>query len=342
MPWTEVHTSALNRAFEKCLGKADTGSMAFVRCLIPDVVQLLAADPAFVPEGWKVWRVADSADESVRTTTADRAVEMRESKATAVLLIVDTSRAGAGMDGIYSAAHEVEERSLFREALALAEREITRRLSAADRRYAELAVKKARGYGRRHNVSLWTEFDYLCQVAAERKHPGEFVHILGLWPTEPSGQRDSTDGLDISRMFVERLLGRTVSGISPAQRIKALRLLNPSEEQLMDLETFLRQSATKPLLSALAELISKRHLWVNKLRIEGAAQAISSIELVSWRTNTGKVAKWSGLVEDGESDTPPVLILEPDADKTGRYSKLEVKWKVRPEHLEKDAVEWQS
>lgn len=340
MPWTEVHTSALNRAFEKCLGKPDTGSMAFVRCLTPDVVRLLAADLAFVPEGWKVWRVADSVDENVRTTTADRAVEMRESKVMAVLLIVDTLRAGAGMDGIYSAAYEVEEGSLFREALALAEREITRRLSAADRRYAELAVKKARGYGRRHSVSLWTEFDYLCQVAAQEKHPGGFLHILGLWPTEASGQRDSTEGLDVSSVFVERLLGRTVSGISPAQRIRALRLLNPSQGQLRDLETFLRQSAMKPLLSALAELTNKRHLWVNNLPIEGATQALSSIELVSWRTNTGKVAKWSGLVEDGESDAPPVLIFEPDDDMAGNYSKLEVKWKVRPEHLEKDAVEY--
>lgn len=340
MRWSEIHTGALNRAFEKCLGKPDPGSMAFVRCLRPDIVQFLASDTAFVPKGWQVLRVADSTDEGARTMTADRAVEMRESKAGAVLLLVDTSCAGAGMDGIYSAAREVEERILFREALALAGREITRRLSAADRRYAELAVKKARGYGHRQSVSLWAEFDYLCQIAAERNNPGEFVHILGLWPIENSGQRDSTDGLDVSKMFVERLLGRAVSGISPVQRIKALRPLNPSEERWTDLEAFLRQSATKPLLSALAELANKRNLWVNNLRIEGAAQVISSIELISWRTNTGKVAKWSGLVEEGEGDAPPVLILQPDADKTGNYSKLEVKWKVQPENLKRDAVEY--
>jgi len=340
MPWTEVHTTILTQAFERSLGKPDPGSIAFVRCLTPDVVQTLASEPAFAPGGWQVWRVADSIDEAARTTTADRAVEMRESKVGTVLLVVDTARAGAGMDGIYSAAREVEEKGLFKEALALAGREITRRLSAVDRRHAELAVKKARGYGQHHIVSLWTEFDYLCRIAAERKHPGEFLHILGLWPTDASGDADTTDGLDVSKMFVERLLGRTVSGISPAQRIKSLRLLNASAEQLRDLETFLRQSATKPLLSALAELVNERHLWINNLRIESAAQAISSIELLSWRTNTGRVAKWSGLVEEGEGDAPPVLILEPDAERTGNYSKLEVKWKVRPENLERDAVEY--
>ena len=342
MPWTEVHTTILNQAFERNLGKPDPGSIAFVRCLTPDVVLTLASEPGFAPQGWQVWRVADSIDEDARTTTADRAVEIRESKLGTVLLLVDTARAGAGMDGIYSAAREVEERSLFKEALALAGREITRRLSAVDRRHAEVAVRKARGYGQQHSVSLWTEFDYLCQIAAERKHPGEFLHILGLWPSHASGEGDTTDGLDVSKMFVERLLSRTVSGVSPIQRIKSLRLLNPSTAQVSDLEAFLRQSATKPLVQALAELVNQRHLWVNNLRIESAAQAISSIELLSWRTNSGRVAKWSGLVEEGEGegDTPPVLILEPDADRTGNYSKLEIKWKVRPENLEKDAVEY--
>lgn len=340
MPWTEVHTTFLTQAFERNLGKTDPGSVAFVRCLTPDVVQNLANEQAFAPQGWQVWRVADSIDDTARTTTADRAVEMRESKLGTVLLLVDTARAGAGMDGIYSAAREVEERVLFKEALSLVGREITRRLSAADRRHAELAVKKARGYGQHHSVSLWIEFDYLCQIAAERKNPGEFLHLLGLWPADVSSDQDTTDGLDVSKIFVERLLGRTVSGISPAQRIKSLRLLNASAEQLKDLEDFLRQSATKPLLSALAGLVNKRHLWINNLRVESAAQTINSIELLSWRTNSGRVAKWSGLVEEGDGDAPPVLILEPDAERTGNYSKLEVKWKVRPENLDKDAVEY--
>ena len=42
----------------------------------------------------------------MRTITADRAVEMREDKGDATLLLVDTDRAGAGMDGIYSASRK--------------------------------------------------------------------------------------------------------------------------------------------------------------------------------------------------------------------------------------------
>src|SRR5262245_58308498 len=116
--------------------------MAFVRCLTPDVVEALVADSAFAPAGWQVCRVADTEDAKKRTITADRAVEIRESKGDPVLLLVDTARAGAGMDGIYSAALEVDEGRLFPLALGLAASEITRRLSREARKYAERAIKK--------------------------------------------------------------------------------------------------------------------------------------------------------------------------------------------------------
>src|SRR5712692_7126067 len=115
MAWTKLHATILGNAFKKVLGSAEPGSMAFVRCLTPDVVEALAREAAFAPSGWQIWRVADSDDESSRTTTADRAVEMREAKGNAVLLLVDTARAGAGMDGIYSAAREIDEAALFNE-----------------------------------------------------------------------------------------------------------------------------------------------------------------------------------------------------------------------------------
>ena len=166
MEWTNLHATILRKSFENVLGKPEAGSMAFVRCLTPDVVEALANDASFAPSGWQVSRVADSDNRGTRTITADRAVEMRETKGAAVLLLVDTSRAGAGMDGIYSAAREVAEASLFAEALQLAGREVTRQLSSKHRQYAERAVKTARGYGRRFSVSLWTEFDFFCRVAA--------------------------------------------------------------------------------------------------------------------------------------------------------------------------------
>lgn len=340
MEWNSLHATILGEAFERVLGKAEDGAMAFVRCLTPNVVEALAEDGSFEPEGWEVWRVAEQGAEDSRTITADRAVEIRETKGHATLLLVDTASAGAGMDGIYSAALEVDEPTLFKVALSLAAHEVTRRLSREHREYAQRAVKKARGHGRRFSLSSWTEFDYLVRVAADNRHPGELLHLLCLWPVGESGQSGAVDDLEISRLFVDRLLGAAVSGLTPARRIEALRLFNPTDHQLADLEQFLRSAATKPLLTALAQLADKPHIWVNSLQIERAAQSIRSVELLLWRTKAGKIAKWSGLIEEGGEDEPPVLILKPDADKTGDYSKLEVKWKARPENLEKGATEY--
>src|SRR5262249_40156257 len=162
------HARLIANALEKVLGRAHAGAVAFVRCLTPEVVEALARDTTFSPASWGVWRVADREDATQRTVTADHAVELRESKGDPLLFVVDTARAGAGMDGIYSAAQEVNENGLFGEVLRLAGNEVTRRLSRDARVYAERAIKKARGFGHRLSISPWTEFDFLVRIAAER------------------------------------------------------------------------------------------------------------------------------------------------------------------------------
>ena len=336
MEWTKLHASLLGRACEHLLGRQPvTGSMAFVRCLRPDVVYALAADLSFAPRGWQVWRVADGDDPSARTITADRAVEIRETKEAATLLLVDTALAGAGMDGIYSAAREVDEQGLFTAALRLAKREVAEQLSGEARRYAERAITKARDRGR-YSIPPWTEFDFLCRIAAARHHPGAYLHLLGLWPVQESedGTAMADDELDVSRRFVERLLRET--SLLPARRIEALRLQPSSPEQRSALMRFLHAAAAKPsLLSALAELSAKENLWVNALPIEQAT-CIQRIELMPWRTRAGKIAKWSGLTD--RDANPPELILKPDVERAADYSKLEVRWKAQPANLEKDAA----
>jgi len=339
MTWTELHALLMAQAFTRTLGHPARGAMGFVRCLTPEVVEALAADPVFTPGAWEVRRVAEAEDAQSRTISADQAVELREAKGRATLLLVDTARAGAGMDGIYSAAQEIDETSLFFQARRLAGAEITKRMSSQVRHEAELAVQIARRR-RRFSISPWTEFDFLVRVAAEQRSPGELLYLLGLWPVRVDGDVAMDEALTVSRLFVDRLVGTAVAGLSPGQRIDALKLLNPSQEQLAELERFLRGAATQPLLPVLAQLADKPHLWVNVLRMESAADTVQSIELISWRTNAGRVAKWSGLQESEDADSPPVLILNPDAQMSGDYSKLEVRWKSRPDNLIRGAVEY--
>src|SRR5262249_47950100 len=154
MVWTDLHATPLSQALEKLLGRPEAGSIAFIRCLSPEVVQALAVDERFAPRHWQVRRVADRADLPGRTITADQAVELREAKKDPLVLLVDTSRAGAGMDGIYSAAREVDEAGLFKEAMSRAGAAVTSRLSSDARKFGGQAGKKARGEGPRVRQTL--------------------------------------------------------------------------------------------------------------------------------------------------------------------------------------------
>ncbi len=314
--------------------------MAFARCLTPDVVKALASDASFAPAGWTVLRVADEDRDELRTVTADRAVEMREAKRDAVLLLVDTERAGAGMDGIYSAVREVAEAALFREAQRLTSHEITRRHSADVRRYAEQAVKKARGHSGGYAVSRWAEFDFLCRTASGGGSPGAHLHLLGLWPVLDSGNSDPTDSLNTARMFTDRLLGAAGASLAPAARIESIRLDPNSGQESGDLERFLHSVDTKPLRAALEDLAGHEDLWIGALRTEPPAKSIRDIELISWRNRNGAIARWSGLIEGADAEEPPALVLRPDADQSGRFSTLEVRWKTDPVDLDKNAAEY--
>ena len=340
MEWTDCHGRLLSRAFEKSLGGAQRGAMAFVRCLTPDVVAELAIDGSFAPAGWQIRRVADEECDDERTLTADQAVEMREEKGEAVLLLVDTDRAGAGMDGIYSAAQEVDEAGLFREANRLATREIEHDLLRENQRYAKRAIGKAQGYRNRYAVSRWAEFDFLCRIVAGDRPPGAWLHLLDLWPVLDTDEDGFEEQLNTSRLFVDRLLGPAGAALAPAARVAAVRLDPDLERETVKLERFLQSADTKPLPDALGELAEREDLWIGNLRIEPPAQEIRGIELVPWRNRNGTIARWSGLVDDGDADDPPAFVMRPDANRDGRYSTLEIRWKTDPADMEKNADEY--
>ncbi len=341
MIWTEHHATILSIAFEKLLGKPDSGSIAFVRCLSSEVVEAMAGDLAFVPKSWLVRRVSNTTDVKNRTITADQAVELREDKREPLLLLVDTEGAGAGMDGIYSAAREVDEASLFKAANNEAGNRVKKALSGKDRKLAEQAVKKARGQGQLHSIPPWTEFDFLVRVAAEARSPLELLHLLGMWPIAADGD-GAAERLDLSRRFIDQLLGVAAARLTPAQRIASLSMLQPTKDQDAALKTLLREADLMTRKDAMGKLAERKDLWIGPLKVEGSRVAIDRITLVSWRTRAGTLAKWSGLVEDADSEQTdaPRFLLDPDADNTRDYSRLEVRWNAFPEGLEKGSVEY--
>ncbi|MFC1743400.1 ATP-binding protein [Candidatus Riflebacteria bacterium] len=338
MSLNELHAQILGEAFGSILGNAEIGSMAYIRCLPNEELKTLVSFPSFAPEGWKTWLVTNEKDIQKRKITADQAVEMREKKGTPTLLIVNTDKAGAGMDGIYSAAREITEKILFKKAISLAKKKVPKKF----RVFAGEAVKKARNRERGFSISFWTEFNFLVKSALDGGDPGAYVYLLGLWPIKKEEKGEPKEWLKNSQIFVNRLLGTTASTITIKQRIDSLRFIPPTTEvQIDELETFIRKSISKPLTVALEEISEKQNLWVNELKIEGSPYEIQELELLSWRyKKTGKLNKWSGLTIKSPEE-PPYLYLDPNVEKNGNYSKLEVRWRVQPTDLKKGAVDYQ-
>jgi DNA phosphorothioation-dependent restriction protein DptH len=125
------HTELFAEAFKKLLGHPTKGAVAFVCCLSSDQVDALADSSIFKIPGWSISAVIDVPGD--RRITADQAVEQRENRGDAALLLIDPRRAGAGLDGIYSAGHEINETALFKEAQTLARKLLRGQIKVIDR-----------------------------------------------------------------------------------------------------------------------------------------------------------------------------------------------------------------
>lgn len=189
MPLNEIAAPILALALRDLLGAPSPGSMAYIRCLSGEVAKELVADHRFEVTGWRIAVVGRSAEESAREITADQAVEWREDKAEAVLLLVDTANAGAGMDGIYNATREIAEAELFAKAKTLARE----KLAHGGKGFADKALSKARRLARNKALSPWREFAYLCRAAYSLEGLGAALPEIGLWPVAVEDKPDEDD-----------------------------------------------------------------------------------------------------------------------------------------------------
>ncbi len=172
----------LNRVFSELVGCASDGNVTFCRCLSPTVVDALAANSQFCPEGWDVRAVVQETNDSRRYITSDQAVEIREDKGQAILMLIDVLRAGAGMDGIFSASRELTEEMLFQKTKVVTKREVGRELFDK----AEQAVKQVRYIGERKSLSKWQQIEFFASVFASPSEFGRSISLLGLWPIQGS------------------------------------------------------------------------------------------------------------------------------------------------------------
>lgn len=325
-----IHASLLAKALNKLLGKAEEGSVAYIRCLDPAIVRELCVSPEFNLKEWNFYGVIDEADKESLLITADMAVEIREDKKDATLLLIDVNAAGAGMDGIYNAGREILEKVLFEAA----NKEAHKRIPHGWGTFVKKAVAKARRMGGHTTISPWREFDFYSSCVDSESISTALVK-LGLWPIQ-FNQRPDIQEIDTSVLLVERLFLQGRSFLTAEARVAALMLQEPTDQQKRDLVDLVRQSSGMPVAESVSRLAKMPHIWVNTI-CPFPSDALIKIEIVSWRNANSSPRKWSGLILN--QDERLQFILDPQV--TGRsQSKLEVRWEGLPDTLAKGAVEY--
>jgi len=323
---TPQHALYLARAITNRLGAATAGAVAFLRCLPSEQVDALVDSGEFNVPGWTVNAVVDAP--GLRRITADQAVEHREDKADAALLLIDPLRAGAGLDGIYSAGREIGEAELFQEALKLARKPMYGRTAVLDN-----AVWRAERLGRRRRLTPWSKFDFYVSAAQDM---GRSLARLGLWPIA-SGEDPSTSELDLSAELADRLL--YVSDTRAiAERVRALQLEDAEDKNPL-LEQALRSAAGMSPEEAARHIEDQPDLWVGSIKPGFASEELRRLQLTSWRDAKGNVLKWSGLTRPDGEDTAPRLVLDRTASTKDR-AKLTVRWTTDPEVIVVGSVEY--
>ncbi len=321
------HAALLAEALGKLLGEPLDGTVAFVRCLPSDQVDSLIAYDEFSVPGWTIAAVVDVVGD--RRITADQAVEQREDKTGAALLLIDPSRAGAGLDGIYSAGREIGEAELFGKALELARKPFWGRMQ-----FLDAAVRRAERLGRRRRLTPWSRFDFTVTAASEGE--GRALGKLGLWPVACEGTPTNAQ-LDLSADLADRLL-YAADFRSVAERVRSL-LLDDASVQQPKLERLLRSLTGKSPEAAADAIATEPDLWLGPLTPGFASQSLRHLTLVPWRDSKNSLLKWSGLTKPEAADQIPRLVLDRNAAMKDR-AQLVVRWTTEPDDIPGGAVDY--
>lgn len=332
---SEVQADIIAKAFKIILGEPSQGTIAYIKCLNPQLIRVLPATPKFNIPGWKHYGVIDIDHSEINKglIPADYAVEIRETKKDAVLLLIDITSAGPGMDGIYSAAREIGEKEFFDVAI----KEAYKIIPHGFHKFCERAVSKARRIGGQKTISPWRIFEFYTNCKDSNSISSSLT-LIGLWPINFYSKPDVND-IDKSIRLLERLLLQTSSNTTVESRVDGLILTDPTAQQRSDLVKFVRDSTNLPLLDSLVRLAAKPHLWLNNLKPGIFDQdTLQKIEIVSWRGQNNNPLRWTGLTVI--DDNRLRFILDPSESLARNKSKLEVRWKGLPDELKKGSAEY--
>jgi DNA phosphorothioation-dependent restriction protein DptH len=328
------HLKIIFQAFTEILGPSFTGALAYCCFFETHFITSICKVDGIDLGGWKLYGVGDCGDIRGAVISTDQAVEMRENKNEPTILIVDRKSAGAGMDSIYSAGREIKESVFYKKAHEIARKSLER----GSLTVAKKAVEKARKLAGRKHISPFEIFNFYIKCS-ELKSVGAALGHLGLWPVRHDGKLEENE-LDKSAKMVEKLFLSSTTNIPARNLYNELLLNDVNERQEFDLLDLLSRSSAKPWRESAKTLTASPHLWLNQLN-PGIfdLENLQKIQIVPWRSVNKKTAAWSGLtqLQDGEMLE---FVIDRNATKKSRSSKIEIRWQTSPETLAKGSCEY--
>jgi DNA phosphorothioation-dependent restriction protein DptH len=316
------------QALRDHLGEPHDGSLAFARFFALEEISGLLSESAGEFAGWRVLGVGDPA-RGAGWIGGDRAVEIREDKRQAALLLVDAAHAGAGMDGIYNAAGELIEDVVFASAIEGARAA----LEPALRLFGDEAVRRSkRVAGQRRTAPLRDQLAFYLDLARNAAQPGRVLGRLGLWPVAGDAA-EAMAAIPNAVLLVEKLLLPPATSLAPALRVESLALPVGADGAKKALENLLRQAGGRTLRETLDAAAADSSLSLGEMRPGFLTHTLQKIEFVSWRGNHDRLLKWSGLTlpdsSEEEAKPKPRFILA----KADPKCALEVRWRILPDDL---------
>ncbi|MDA8206334.1 MAG: hypothetical protein M0Z36_09700 [Thermaerobacter sp.] len=330
---TDAQVRMLAETFQRLLPAAVPGDVAYARFLPGGVIRTLLAHPHFDVPQWDVYGVGQG--DSPSWIRGERAVELREEKRRPLLLLVDESQPDAGMDGIFSAGRELDEKHFFDDA--------SRHLaSQVGRRTWEL-IKQAKGQARRlgaiRPLPPWQEFLFQSQ-ASDHRALGRAMAWLGLWPVRADRELTEKD-IEEARKLSARLLMEHSALQSAPERVAALLLHEPTTEQNELLTEASRLGERQPAHLVTMQIATDprfQSIWLGQMTIGVFdPRELAALSVDPWRSDTkNALGRWCGL-EDRGGELHYVI----DAEHPEDSKRLTVRWRVKPVDLPKGFVDYQ-
>lgn len=330
---TDAQVQILAATFQRLLPVAVAGDVAYARFLSTGVIRTLLAHRDFEVLHWAVYGVGHG--DSPSWIRGERAVELREEKKKPLLLLVDESQPDAGMDGIFSAGRELDEKLFFDDAARHLESQVGRRTWEL----VKQAKVQARRLGAIKPLPPWQEFLFQSQ-ASDHRALGRALAWLGLWPVRVDRELTDKD-IEKAHTLSSRLLIEHSALQSAAERVAALLLHEPTLEQKALLTEVSRLAERQPAHLVTMQIATNSRfesIWLGQIALGiFDPRALSSLRVDPWRSGPRKtVGQWCGLEERGAE-----LHYVIDSEHPEDSKRLTVRWRVKPEDLPKAFVDYQ-